>query len=197
MGISISWRLTSNTCTSCMDFTWRQMEDCLPTTMVHSSGLVMPEGLLMQPAAFPKIMNDNFHRYDGHHIHHILDDILIYFWQHFQAQSSCSGSYSPDSMLMDFLPMQTNASSTSLPVNTSDTCCHLKGLHHGPIQSPDHPDWAAYHEKSRIFNLSSASPTSTVTSFMDILKSQFHLHVLPTRVPLGTSLMSDIPPWST
>ena len=44
--------------------------------------------------------------------------------------------YYADSMLMDFLPMQTNASSMSLPANT----CHPKP-HHGPVQSPDHQDW--------------------------------------------------------
>src|SRR5882724_11260964 len=34
--------------------------------------------------------------------------------------------YSTDSTLMDFLPMQTNASSMPLPVNTLDTCCPWK-----------------------------------------------------------------------
>ena len=47
-----------------------------------------------------------------------------------------------------------------------------------------------YHEKSRIFNLSLAFPTSTIASFTDILKSWFCSHVLPARVPPGISLMS-------
>src|SRR5882724_10979879 len=65
--------------------------------------------------------------------------------------------------------------------------------HHGPIQSPDHPR-SANTMKTQIFNLSSALQTSTVTSFTDILKSQFGLCVLPTRVPPGISLMSAILP---
>jgi len=32
---------------------------------------------------------------------------------------------------------------------------------------------------------------------MEIPKSQFHLRILPTRVPPGISLISAIPPWST
>src|SRR5882724_3197427 len=43
-----------------------------------------------------------------------------------------------NSTLMDFLPVQTNVSSMSLPVNTLDICYHRRP-HHGPIQSPDHP----------------------------------------------------------
>src|SRR5712664_1743138 len=34
-----------------------------------------------------------------------------------------SEKYFADSALTDFLPVQTNVSSTSLPANTSDTCC--------------------------------------------------------------------------
>src|SRR5882672_7488591 len=48
--------------------------------------------------------------------------------------------------------------------------------------------------KSRMFNPSSVSPTSTIVSFMDTPKSQFHLCVLPTRVPPGTFPMSAIQP---
>jgi len=47
---------------------------------------------------------------------------------------------------------------------------------------------------SRIFNLSLALPHSTVISFMDIQKSQFCLHILPTRVHPGISPMSSILP---
>src|SRR5882672_11084668 len=38
------------------------------------------------------------------------------------------GKYSNNSVLMDFLPVQTNVSSTSLPANTLDTCCLPKAL---------------------------------------------------------------------
>src|SRR5882724_3719035 len=44
----------------------------------------------------------------------------------FPSTNSTFGKYSTDSMLTDFLPMQTNVNSTSLPENTSDICCHLK-----------------------------------------------------------------------
>src|SRR5882724_8213261 len=101
--------------------------------------------------------------------------------------------YSTDSTLTDFLPMQINVSSMSLPVNTSDICCHPKGspwLHTKSRSS----NIGQYHEKSRISNLSSALPTFTIASFMGIPKSQFHSHVLPTRVPPGISLISAIPP---
>src|SRR5882672_11998692 len=100
--------------------------------------------------------------------------------------------YSDDSALTDFLPMQTNASSTSLPANTSDICCHPKASpwpHTRSRLSKIVPN----PRKSRTFNASSVSPTSTIASFMDILKSLFHLCILPTRVPHGTFLMSAIP----
>src|SRR5882724_9362481 len=89
---------------------------------------------------------------------------------------STLGKYSTDSALMDFFPMQTNASSTSLPVNTSDICCHLKASPwpHTKFKSSN---IGQHHKKSRIFNHSSALPISTVISFMDIPKSQFRLHV--------------------
>src|SRR5882724_7683751 len=91
------------------------------------------------------------------------------------------------------LPMQINVSSTSLPVNTLDTCCHLKASPwpHTLFKSSK---IGQYHEKSRIFNHSLALPTSTIVSFPDNLKSQFCLHVLPIRVPPGISLMSAILP---
>src|SRR5882672_5921812 len=101
--------------------------------------------------------------------------------------------YSDDSVLMDFLPMQTNASSTSLPENTSDTCCLPKASpcpHTRSRLSKIGPNLG----KSRTFNPSSVSPTSTVISFMDIPKSQFRLCVLPTRVPPGTFPMSAVQP---
>src|SRR5882724_11171638 len=78
---------------------------------------------------------------------------------------------------MDFLPVQTNASSTSLPVNTLDICCHLKASPwpHTKFKSSK---IGQHHKKSRIFNHSSALPISTIVSFMDIPKSQFHLCIV-------------------
>src|SRR5882724_3183124 len=96
-------------------------------------------------------------------------------------------------MLMDFLPMQINVSSTSLPANTLDICCHLKASP-WPHTKSRSSNIGQHHEKSRIFNLSSALPTSTIISLMDIPKSQSRLHVLPTRVPPGISLMIAILP---
>src|SRR5882724_4086555 len=111
----------------------------------------------------------------------------------FPSTNFTFGKYSADSTLTDFLPMQIYASSTSLPVNTFDICCHLKASpwHYTKSRSSK---IGQYHEKSRIFNLSLALPTSTIISFTDILKSQFCLHVLPARVPSGISPMSAILP---
>src|SRR5882724_2957401 len=103
------------------------------------------------------------------------------------------GKYSTDSALMVSLPVQTNASSTSLPANTSDICCHLKALLWPHTKSKSSKIGQCL-EKSRIFNLSSALPTSTVVSFMDIRKSQFCSRVLLARVPPGISPMSAIQP---
>src|SRR5882724_10659724 len=111
----------------------------------------------------------------------------------FLSTNSMFGKYFADSALMDFLPMQTNASSMSLPANTLDMCCHLKASPwpHTKFKSSK---IGQHHEKSRIFNPSSALPTSIVILSMDILKSQFHLHVLPARVPPAISPMSAIQP---
>src|SRR5882724_7557490 len=107
----------------------------------------------------------------------------------FLSTNSMFRKYSADSMLMDFLPIQTNASSTSLPVNTLDICCHMKASPwpHTKFKSSK---IGQYHKKSRIFNPSLALPISTIISFTDILKSHFHLRVSPTRVPPGISLMN-------
>src|SRR5467141_3985224 len=103
------------------------------------------------------------------------------------------GKYSDDSTLMDFLPMETNVSSTSLPANTLDTCCLPKASpwpHTRSRLSKIGPN----PRKSRTFNPFSVSPTSIIVSFMYILKSPFCLHVLPIRVPHGTFPMSAIQP---
>src|SRR5882724_10288176 len=112
----------------------------------------------------------------------------------FPSTNSMFRKYSTDSMLMDFLPVQTNVSSTSsLPANTSDICCHLKASPwpHTKFKSSK---IGQHHEKSRIFNPSLALPISTVISFTDIPKSQFCLCTLPARVAPGISLMSAILP---
>src|SRR5882672_2229358 len=101
--------------------------------------------------------------------------------------------YSDDSALTDFLPVQTNASSTSLPANTSDTCC-LPKASPWPHTRSRLSKIGLNLGKSRMFNPSLVSPTSTVVSFTDILKSQFCLCILPTRVPPGTFPMSAIQP---
>jgi len=68
-----------------------------------------------------------------------------------------------------------------------------EGLTMAPYKSPDHSkDWPIPMKSQGYLIFPQLHQLSTVTSFMDILKSQFHLHVLPTRVPLGISLMSDI-----
>src|SRR5882724_5876427 len=111
----------------------------------------------------------------------------------FPSTNSMFRKYSADSALMDFFPMQTNVSSTSLPANTLDIFCHLKASPWPHIKFKS-SKIGQHHEKSRIFNPSSALPISTVVSFMDISKSQFRLHILPARVHPGISLMSAIMP---
>src|SRR5882724_10237126 len=104
----------------------------------------------------------------------------------FTSTKPMFGKYSADSMLTDFFPMQTNGSSTSLPENTSNICSHTKASPHPHTKSRS-SKIGQYHRKSRIFNFSLASPTSTIASFMDIPKSWFHLCFLSARVPLGIS----------
>src|SRR5882724_5476693 len=111
----------------------------------------------------------------------------------FLSTNSMFEKYSSDSALTDFLLVQTNASSTSLPANTSDICCHLKASPWPHTKSRS--SWIGqFHKKSRTFNPSLALPISTVVSFMDIPKSQSRSCILPTRVPPGISPMSAIPP---
>src|SRR5882724_5330140 len=111
----------------------------------------------------------------------------------FPSTNSTFRKYSADSALMDFFPMQTNVSSMSLPVNTSDICCHLKASP-WPHTKSKLSKIGQHHEKTRTFNPSSAFPISTIISSMDIPKSQSRSRILPARVPLGISLMSAILP---
>src|SRR5882724_10763688 len=111
----------------------------------------------------------------------------------FLSTNSMFRKYSTDSVLMDFLPMQTNANSMSLPANTSDICCHLKASP-WPHTKSRSSKIDQFHEKSRTFNHSSALPISTLIFFMDNPKSQSPLHVFTTKVPPGISPMSAILP---
>ena len=148
----------------------------------------MPEGLTNSPAAFQRFMNEIFTDMIDIIVIIYLDDILIYS-DKISKHKLHVQEVLPDSALTDFLPVQTNVSSPSLPANTSDICCHLKASP-WPCTKSRSSKIGQYHEKSRIFNLSLAFPTSTVVSFMVILKSQFRLCVLPARVPLGIFPMS-------
>jgi len=100
----------------------------------------------------------------------------------FPSTNSTFGKYSTDSMLTEFLPMQTNVSSMSLPVNTLDICCHLKALPcpHTKFKSSK---IGQFHKDSRIFNHFSALPISTIISFMDILKSHSTYASYPQGYP--------------
>src|SRR5882724_8570790 len=95
----------------------------------------------------------------------------------FPSTKSMFRKYSADSVLTDFLPMQINVNSMSLPANTLDICCHLKASP-WPYTKSRSFKIGHHHKKSRIFNLSSALPTSTVVSLIDILKSLFRLYVV-------------------
>src|SRR5882724_3396223 len=101
-----------------------------------------------------------------------------------------SRKYFAGSALMDCLLVQTNVSSTSLPANTSDTCC-LPKASPWPLTKSKSSKIGWNPRKSKTSSLSSDSPTSIVVSFLDTPKSLFRLHVLPARVPLGTSPSSE------
>jgi len=97
-----------------------------------------------------------------------------------------------DSALTDFLPMQTNVSSTSLPVNTLDICCHLKA-------SP----WPHTKFKSSKIGHSTKSQGYSILPRLCQLYCHFIygysettvlLIILPARVPPGIYLMSAILP---
>src|SRR5882724_3254857 len=151
----------------------------------------MPEGLTNAPPTFQRFINDIFADMIDIIVSIYLDDILIYS-DNISKHKLHVWEVLPDSVLTDFLPMQTNASSTSLPVNTLDICCHPKALP-WPHTKSRLSKIGQFHEKSRTFNPSSALPISTIVSFTDILKSQFSSCILPTKVPPGISPMSAIP----
>ena len=63
---------------SCMDFTWRQMEDCIPNPLGSFEWLIMPKGLTNAPAMFQRFMNDIFADMINIIVIIYLDEILIY-----------------------------------------------------------------------------------------------------------------------
>jgi len=69
--------------------------------------LVMPEGFTNAPTAFQRFMNNIFSDMIDIHSHHIFGWHPHLFWQYFLTQKLMFGKYSADSMLMDFLPVQT------------------------------------------------------------------------------------------
>src|SRR5882724_8011042 len=152
----------------------------------------MPEGLTNAPAAFQIFMNEIFVDMINVRVIIYLDDILIY-----------SDNISEHKLhIWEVLcRLRTNGLFAH-----ADKCeFHITSCEYlGYMLSPEGSPWphtksrlskiGQFHEKSRTFNPSSALPISTVVSFMDTPKSQFHSCVLPARVPPGISPMSAIPP---
>src|SRR5882724_10979880 len=81
----------------------------------------------------------------------------------FLSTNSTFRKYSADSALMDFFPMQINASSMSLPANTLDICCH-------PKASP----WP--HTKSRSSKIGQYHENSNIQSFLSF--ANFYCHFI-------------------
>ena len=133
----------------------------------------MPEGLTNAPAAFQRFMNDIFADMIDIVIIY-LDDILIY-----------SNNISKHKFHIRELLHRLH---TNRLFPRADKCkFHITSCKYlRYILSPEGLTMAPYkiqiikigqyHKKSRIFNLSSALPISTVISFTDIPKSQSHLH---------------------
>src|SRR5882724_1389868 len=87
-----------------------------------------------------------------------------------------------NSTLMDFLPVQTNVSSMSLPVNTLDICYHRRP-HHGPVQSPDHP---------RLANTMKSQGYSIFPQLCQLLLS-FHLQIFQNHISTYASYPQGYP----
>src|SRR5882724_7843733 len=100
----------------------------------------------------------------------------------FMSTNSTFRKYSTDSVLTDFLPMQTNGNSTSLPANTSDICCHLKASP-WPCTSPDHP---------RLANSMKSQGHSIIPRLCQYLPL-FHLWILQNHSPAHTSYLQGYP----
>src|SRR5882724_5671066 len=100
----------------------------------------------------------------------------------FLSTNSMFGKYSADSALTEFLPMQTNASSMSLPANTSDICCHPKASP-WPIQSPDYP---------RLASTTKSQGHSILPRLCQFLPS-FHLWIFRNHSPAHTYYLQGYP----
>src|SRR5882724_2885263 len=100
----------------------------------------------------------------------------------FPSTNSTFGKYSTDSMLTEFLPMQINASSTSLPANTSDIYCHPKASP-WPCTSPDH---------SRLANTMKSLGYSIFPRLCQLLPS-FHLWIFQNHSSAYTSYLQGYP----
>ena len=139
----------------------------------------MPEGLTNAPATFQRFMNDIFA--DMIDIIVIIYDILIYS-DNISEHNSTFGKYSADSALTDFFPMQTNVSSTSLPVNTSDTGCHPKASP-WPHKNSNHP---------RLANTMKSQGYSVLPQLCQFLLS-FHLWIFWNHSSTYASYLKGYP----
>jgi len=148
----------------------------------------MPEGLTNAPAAFQRFMNDIFANMIDIIVIIYLDDILIY-----------SDNISEHKAHVREVLRRLRANGLFARADKCEfhvtSCEYLgymlspEGLTMAPYKVQIIQDWPE-PRKSRMFNPSSVSPTSTVVSFSDTPKSQFRLRVLPARVPSGTFPMS-------
>jgi len=109
---------------------------------------------------FQRVYEQHLH---GYVVIIYLDDILIYL----------TIFLSTNSMSRILCRLHTNglfarADKCKFHITSANTWIYADTWrpHHDPIQSSNHPDWP-HHEKSRIFNPSSAC-ISTIVSFMDI-----------------------------
>jgi len=177
--------------TTCTDFTWRQMEDCIPNPLcsLRVVGKCM-KGLLMHPPLFKDLWMTSCDMIDVIVIIY-LDDILIYsdnisehklhIWE--VLCRLCTNR---------LFAMQTNAVPCHFLRIPSDICCHLKASPWPHTKFKSIPD-GQFHEKSRIFNPYSDLPISTVFH-LQIFQNHSSLMFLPARVHPGISLMSAILP---
>jgi len=140
----------------------------------------MPEGLTNAPLLFQRFMNNIFSDMIDIQVIIYLDDILIYS-DNISEHKAHVWEILWDSMLMDFLPVQTNASSTSLPVNTSDICCHLKASPWPRTKVQIIPDWPV-PQKVKGIQYGPWLPTSIIVSFSDIWNHS-SAHMSTSRVP--------------
>jgi len=154
--------------------------------------LVMPKGLTNAPTALQWFMNDVFVDMIDLQVIVYLDNILVYSDYLTEHTSHVWEGGFVDFTLMAFSPMQTK----QVPCHFLQYLGYMlspKGLTMASNKfqlSKTGPNLAM----SRTFNPSLGLPTSTVVSFTNFLKSQFHSHSSPARVSFGTSPMSAVQP---